>query len=453
MTMPNATAQRLPLEIKFSYGLGALGKDFACSIVYIFLMYYYTDVVGVPAAFVGTLFLVARILDAVTDPLMGLVVDNTRSRFGKFRPWIVIGTLINSVALMALFSAHEFTGSALLLFVTITYLLWGITYTVMDIPYWSMVPALTSLREERERLVVWPRLFASFAWMMMGAYGLAVVGYLGEGAEGRGFFELSGIIVLAFMISAAITSVRVKEQVSTTVAPDRFTLRDVVGLLRRNDQLASLIGFVLSFNIATQLVGGFAIYYFSYAIGKPELFPMFALVSGAAEMLGVFLFPWLCRYLPREITWYIASLFAMACSAVLLVGSIFAPGSGVLVAMAGAALKFGGGIANGLSTVMLADVVDYGHYKTGKRSESILFSVQTMLVKFAGAFSGFFIGAGLTMIDYVPNEVQSDFTVTGLRVLMIALPACFLIISIWIYKKTFRLHGTLHKKVEAFLGR
>jgi len=176
-------------------------------------------------------------------------------------------------------------------------------------------------------------------------------------------------------------------------------------------------------------------------------------VSGIAEMLGVFLFPWLCRYLPRGITWYIASSFAVACSGILLVGSILVPSSGLLVAIAGAALKFGGGISNGLSTVMLADVVDYGHYKTGKRSESIIFSVQTMLVKFAAAFSGFFIGVGLTLIGYVPNEVQADMTIFGLRVLMIAVPACFLMISIWIYRSTFRLHGPLYSEVEAFMAR
>ena len=438
---------------KFSYGLGALGKDFACSIVYLFLMYYYTDVAGVPAAFVGTLFLVVRIIDAVSDPVMGMIVDNTRSRFGKFRPWIVLGTVINSLALLALFSAHLFSGSQLLLFVTVTYIVWGLTYTIMDIPFWSMVPALSARREERERLVVWPRLFASIAWTIVGTYGLASIAYLGKGDEGTGFLLLSGLIIIAFLASALITFTQVKERVAAQVASERFSFGDVIAILRNNDQLASLIGCVLTFNIGTQLVGGFAIYYFSYAIGKPELFPMFALVSGIAEMLGIFVFPWLCRHLPRRFTWYIASLFALACSLVLLAGSIVAPESGVLVAVAGALLKFGGGIANGLGTVMLADVVDYGHYKTGKRSESIIFSVQTMLVKFAGAFAGFFIGVGLSLIGYVPNEIQSEATVFGLRALMIGLPVVFLIASIWSYRQTFRLHGELHQRVSDFIAK
>ncbi len=442
----------ITLCTKLSYGLGALGKDFACSIVYLFLMYYYTDVAGVPAAFVGTLFLVVRMIDAVSDPVMGMIVDNTRSRFGKFRPWIVLGTVINSLALLALFSAHLFSGSQLLLFVTVTYIIWGLTYTIMDIPFWSMVPALSACREERERLVVWPRLFASIAWMNVGTFGLASIALLGEGDEGKGFLLLSALIIVAFVASALIMFTQVKERIATRVSSDRFSFGDVIAILRNNDQLASLIGCVLTFNIGTQLVGGFAIYYFSYAIGKPGLFPMFVLVSGVAEMLGIFIFPWLCRHLPRRLTWYIASLFALACSLVLLMGSFMAPESGILVAVAGALLKFGGGIANGLGTVMLADVVDYGHFKTDKRSESIIFSVQTMLVKFAGAFAGFFIGIGLSLIGYVPNEVQSESTVFGLRTLMIGLPVFFLITSIWVYRKTFRLHSELYQQVSDFIA-
>ncbi len=448
MSAHSTSADHIPLRTKFSYGLGALGKDFACSIIYIFLMFYYTDVAGVPAAFVGTLFLVARIVDAVTDPMMGMIVDNTRSRFGKFRPWILIGTIVNSFALVAVFYAHVLSGTWLLVYTAVTYILWGITYTIMDIPYWSMIPALSSRRQEREHLVVWPRIFASAAWMLMGGYGLWAVGVLGgEGQQGKGFFVLSLWIVVTFVASALIMFFFVKERIPTSLKTAKFSFTDVKEILLRNDQLSALVGVVLSFNIAIQLVGGYAIYYFTYAVGRPELFPKFALVSGAAEISGIFLFPWLCGILPRKLMWFVACGFPVLCCLILLATGILAPESVILAGAAGAALKFGGGLSNGLSTVMLADVVDYGEYKTGRRSESIIFSVQTMLVKSAGALSGFFIGVSLTLIGYVPNVEQSTDTIFGLRFLMIGMPVLLIVCSAVIYKLFYKLYGELQVEV------
>ena len=438
---------KILLSTKVSYGLGALGKDFACSIIYIFLMFYYTDVAGLPAAFVGTLFLVARVIDAFTDPMMGMIVDNTRSRFGKFRPWILIGTIVNSFALIAVFYTHAFTGTTLYIYATLTYILWGVTYTIMDIPYWSMIPALSGRRDERERLVVWPRIFAGIAWMIMGGAGLYAVDTLGDGDQGHGFFLLSLLIVVGFVMSALITFFNVKEKVLTGDQTAKFTITDVKNIILANDQLKALIGSVLTFNIATQLVGGFAIYYFTYAIGRADLFPMFAMVSGAAEIVGVFIFPWLCRVFPRRLMWYVAAFFPALSCVVLLATGVLAPENAILAAVAGATLKFGAGISNGLGTVMLADVVDYGHYRSGQRSESIIFSVQTMLVKFAGAFAGFFVGVGLTVIGYVPNVEQSEETIFGLRALMMGSPIVFIALSVWVYKTYYRLYGTLHDDI------
>ncbi len=441
-------SNKITLQTKVSYGLGALGKDFACAPIYIFLMFYFTDVAGLSAAFVGTIFLAARILDAVTDPMMGVIVDNTRSRFGKFRPWIVIGTLLNAVVLVGLFSTHMFEGTALYVYAAAAYILWGLTYTIMDIPYWSMIPALSSSREEREKLVVWPRLFASLAWFVTGTYGLHIVGELGNGNQGDGFFNVAMLIAVLFVMSAFLIARNVKEKVEplSTKTAEKFNFKDVLVIIGKNDQLKALIGTVLSFQIANLLVGGFAIYYFSYALGDAELFPVYMMVAGAAEVAGVFLFPRIAAALPRKNLWLIACGFPVISCAVLFVMGFVAPANALMIGMAGAAIKFGVGIANALQTVMLADVVDYGEHKTGRRSESVIFSVQTMLVKFAGAAGGFVVGVGLSVVGYVPNVEQSESTIMGLEFMMIGLPAIMMIISGIIYRRYYRLHEGFNKE-------
>lgn len=443
-------SDKITLQTKLSYGLGALGKDFACAPIYIFLMFYFTDVAGLSAAFVGTIFLAARIVDAITDPMMGVIVDNTRSKFGKFRPWIVIGTLLNAVVLVGLFSTHMFEGTALYVYAAAAYILWGLTYTIMDIPYWSMIPALSSSRQEREKLVVWPRLFASLAWFVTGTYGLHIVGKLGNGDQGQGFFNVAMLIAVLFVMSAFLIARNVKEkQAPTNAKPaERFSFKDVLVIIGKNDQLKALIGTVLSFQIANLLVGGFAIYYFSYALGNAELFPIYMMVAGAAEIAGVFLFPRIAAALPRKNLWLMACGFPILSCLVLLLMALIAPGNAMLIGLAGAAIKFGVGIANALQTVMLADVVDYGEYKTGRRSESVIFSVQTMLVKFAGAAGGFIVGVGLSVIGYVPNVEQSESTIMGLQFMMVGLPAIMMAVSGFVYQRYYRLHEGFNQEEE-----
>ncbi len=447
-------SDKITLQTKLSYGLGALGKDFACAPIYIFLMFYFTDVAGLSAAFVGTIFLAARIIDAVTDPMMGVIVDNTRSRFGKFRPWIVIGTLLNAVVLVGLFSTHLFEGTALYVYAAAAYILWGLTYTIMDIPYWSMIPALSSSRQEREKLVVWPRLFASLAWFITGTYGLHIVGKLGNGDQGDGFFNVAMLIAVLFVMSAFLIARNVKEKAAPANAKpaEKFSFKDVLTIIGKNDQLKALIGTVLSFQIANLLVGGFAIYYFSYALGNTELFPVYMMVAGAAEVAGVFLFPRIAAALPRKHLWLIACGFPILSCLLLLLMGFVAPANVLMIGMAGAAIKFGVGMANALQTVMLADVVDYGEHKTGRRSESVIFSVQTMLVKFAGAAGGFIVGVGLSLVGYVPNVEQSASTIMGLEFMMIGLPAIMMAMSSVIYQRYYRLHEGFNKEEEVELN-
>ena len=138
---------------KFAYGIGAVGKDMVYMLSASYVLYYFQDIMGVSAIAMGIILLIARVFDAFNDPIMGVIVARTKTRWGKFRPWLLIGTVTNAVVLILMFAAPpSLDAKGLVAYAAITYILWGITYTMMDIPYWSMIPAFTEGGKEREGL-------------------------------------------------------------------------------------------------------------------------------------------------------------------------------------------------------------------------------------------------------------------------------------------------------------
>lgn len=145
----------LTLKQKTAFGIGAVGKDMVYALSASYVMYYYQDVLGLSASFVGVVLMAARFFDAFNDPFMGVLVAKTRTRWGRFRPWIFSGTLLNALVLYALFAAPVLDEAALMIYFCVVYILWGVTYTMMDIPYWSMIPAVTRTPKDRENLSWW----------------------------------------------------------------------------------------------------------------------------------------------------------------------------------------------------------------------------------------------------------------------------------------------------------
>ena len=444
--------QKLTSREKYSYGIGAYGKDLACGIVYTFLMIYFTDVVGINPAFVGTLFLMARLWDAINDPIMGMIVDNTRSRFGKFRPWIFIGTILNSVVLFLLFRKPDLEGTSLYLYYSVMYILWGMTYTIMDIPYWSMIPTLATTKEDREKISVVPRIFASLGGLTVTTFGIALVNKLGNGNQIKGFEYFALGIVIIFIISTIVTCINVKEKTQVQVNNEKVNIKQAFNILKQNDQLLVFIGIVLAYNLAMQLAGGAAIYYFKYVAGKESLFSVYSFFK-VAEIGGLMLFPVVTRKIGRQQVFRVATILPMFGLITLFISGLIAPQSILFISVSAVLLNLGSGFLLGSTTVMLADIVDYGEYKLGSRNESIIFSAQTLLVKLASALSGWLIGVGLSLIGYVAGAaVQSNITIIGIRVIMTIIPSIVALVMYIIYKSKYKINGSFHDEILQVIG-
>lgn len=449
--------KKLSFVSKLCFGIGAFGKDAVYALVGTYLMLYLTDFRSVAPAFVGTLFMIARIWDAFNDPFMGMIVDNTHSRFGKFRPWILVGTVMNAIVLVLLFMDNGLEGSAYLVWCSVFYILWGMTYTVMDIPYWSMVPALTDDDDERSQISAIPRIFASCAWLIVNSAGLVLVSKFGNGSDVRGFSILASIIAVLFILASVVTVLTCKEQVVTS-RREKTSVKGMMNVLFKNDQVKVILGIALFFNIAYQLSNSFALYYFKYVAersfstaGDGVLYPVYAGVAGIAQMVSMAVLPAFSKKIGRKVSFFLASFLPVFGFGILWLSGYFAPKNAFLVGLSSAVVNSGIGFMLVFITVILAEVVDYGEYVLGTRNESILFSMQTFVVKFAGAFSGFLSGIGLTVIGYKANVEQSLMTENGMRIIMFLIPAILSGLCYVVFRKGYKLTPDFYKKVKESL--
>ena len=431
---------KLTLKEKTSYGAGAVGKDLVYSLVAGFLMYYYNTVLGISASFIGILFMAARLFDAFNDPIMGVIIDKTHTRIGKFRPWLIIGTLTNAFVLYAMFTIPDgITGQSLLIYTSIAYILWGVTYTIMDIPYWSMIPAITEHGKDRENLSVIARSAAGLGFAIPVALTMVLVPLLGNGNERLGFSRLSGIIAILFIIGIGLTVLNVKEKVS--VKEKAPSLKAMFGALIKNDQALIVVIAIVMFNASLYLTNQLAIYFFRFDIGNAALFGIFGTVGGAAQILSMTLLPVLRKKFSCKTLLVIAISTALVGYAMLFALGALNIRNIIMLSIAAVIIFMGFGLATVLTTIFLADTVDYGEWKNQHRTESIIFSLQTFVVKLASSFSVLIAGVGLDLIRLDINaEIQTTSTLLGLRFLMIVVPMVGLAVSIIFFSKFYKLN-------------
>ena len=431
-----------------AYGLGAVGKDMVYALSASYIMYYYQDILGLSATFVGFILMIARVFDAANDPFMGVVVAKTNSRWGKFRPWIFTGTILNAFVLYALFAAPAVSGKALMIYFAVMYILWGMTYTMMDIPFWSMIPAVTSTTKERENLSVVGRTCAGVGYALINVFTVMAVSKLGGGIERTGFRLFALIIAILFVIFILFTCFTIHEQKVENM--QTTSVKEMFKALLNNDQAIVTVVTIVLINSALYITSNLLIYFFKYDIGGTtwkDAYTLFTSVGGISQILGMMIvYPILRSKLSNTTIFKLSLCLAIFGYTFLLALCLLGYSSVLTMLMVPGVMIFvSNGILTVLTTVFLANTVDYGEVKTGHREESVIFSMQTFVVKAASGLAVFITGVSLDLIGLTSKDGLGEgiptFTspLLGLRLLMTILPIIGLVLALVLFTRKFIL--------------
>lgn len=436
----------------FGFGIGAVGMDLSYGLFNSYLTKYFTDVLFLDATFLLIVPALARIWDGINDPMMGMIVDNTRSRFGKFRPWILTGSILNAVALTLLFTNPGLNPHTVQIYcyAAIMYVLWGMTNTLVDIPYWSIVPALTSDPQERNIVSAIPRLFSGGGQLIVSVMTVIMVEKLGKGNDGLGYSRWAMISGIVLILGSVITVLSIKE-VGSAPPKEKFTLKKAFQTVKNNDQLLIFMVTAILFNTGWYITNALGIFFFDDVLGNKKLISVFSAVCGVGQALGLVLLPVLAKKFTRR-------KVIQGAMIVSIIGYLGMFVFGRLVNVFAVFVVFGllGCMGIGCmfvaQTAMLADIVDYGEFKLHYRSESIVFSMKGFLQKLAYTVQSIVIALGLKIGAYDGALLQqSQLAKDTICVMMFIIPPILVAASYVIFTKKYKLYGKLSEEVTAFI--
>ena len=451
---------KLSAKEKVSYGLGAVGKDMVYMLSASYILYYYQDILHVSAIAMGIILMAARVFDAFNDPIMGVVVAKTRTKWGKFRPWLLIGTITNAVILYIMFAAPPaLNGSGLVAYAAITYILWGVTYTMMDIPFWSMIPAFTEGGKEREGLTTLARSCAGVGSAIITIITMKCVYILGQGNERAGFKWFALIVAILFILFTTFACIMIKEK--STVNVDSPSVKQMFKALVQNDQAMTVVVTIVLINCALYITSNLLIYFFKYDFGGEtwyDSYTLFNTFGGAIQILSMMLFfPLLRKFMSTMKVFYLSIVLAVLGYVSLLVISFTAMSSVYLLFIPGFLVFTAFGMLTVLTTVFLANTVDYGELKNNRRDESVIFSMQTFVVKLASGVAALIASICLTVCNLSDDTsqaagiVDAESSVVGLRMTMALIPIIGLVIAVFVFYKKYILTESKLDEIETEL--
>ena len=411
---------------KWCYSLGGIGRDMTYTLMATFLMVYIQYTMNLTIAQFSTisfLLVLGRVWDAINDPIMGAIIENTKSRWGKFKPWIIIGAVLTAIVIVILFNVRTFTGWNFVIFFAVSYFIWEITFTMNDISYWSMLASLSTDAKKRNKITTLAVVFAG-----VGAFAANAIIALASGDMVRFYGGVSIGIAFALVACQTLTVLGVKEDEKTiaenNAKEENVSFKDMILTIKNNDQLLWVTLAMFLYNIGSSLLGSTLAYnmiYLEINYGGIEGTLLVLCLGVSSIMLQSFYASLANKFKRSKLLIYSLSLTLAGYLMLLLLGFTFIPINIITICIFAIFVFSGQAIFYMVLTVNLTNTIEYNEYKTGERREGVIFSLRPFMAKFASAvtqliitgiliFSGIYaLTENVSILETQKNDFESKY--------------------------------------------
>jgi len=389
---------------------------------------------------------VMRIFDALNDPITGMVVDNIRSPWGKFKPAILAGGIVSVIFYLVLFSEIG-TGTTYVIIFAISYFLWDVSYGINDIGYWTLMPALTTDQKERESIGAFARICANIGMYIIMVGWQPITSAMGNTRQS--WFMVAVAMCVMYLLFLCFPLFGVKEKRLSKEDNEETSLKDMWNAIVKNDQLMWTALAMALFMVGYCITTGFATYYMQYVYGDINMYPVLAGVCGIAQLAALMVFPVFSKKFNRKQLYTFSTIL-------IVIGYLlfsFADSSLILIAVAAVLIFVAQAFIQLLMLMFLADTIEYGQWKMGRRHESVTFSIQPLINKIGGALSTAVISVSVILagIKTSDSDVAAETITSGgivtIKIAMLLIPVLCILIGFWIYLKKFRIDEKFYSEI------
>ena len=411
-------SSKLSLKEKIGYSLGDTASHFVWDMVGFWILIFYTDTFGISAAAAGTIMLIARFWDMASDPIMGIIADRTKTRWGKFRPYILWMALPYSILAVLAFSTPDFGNTGKVIYAGVTYILLMTVFTAINLPYSSLGAVMTSDSYERAGLNSYRFIFAFVGQFIVSGTALYLANYFGKGNSAKGYQYTLVLFSIISFILFMITFKTTRERVQPPKKQKESLKEDFKNLFKNKPWVILFFVGIISF-IMFAMQNLSVAYYFKYYVGKEENVQLFNVIGTIALIVAIPASKPLAKRFGKRNVFLTSSLISG-----LFFCLIYLPGANdiYLVYTFNILAKMAYAPAVPLLWTMLADTADYSEWKTGRRATGLTFSAATFAQKAGWGIGGALAGWLLAAFNFQPNVEQTDTAITGIKLIISKFP-------------------------------